>query len=70
MIRLHDPKSLRSNVHKQSVQGSLTIPWNRKDNTGQKAKEEHKLFLGSTKRLIDKYGRLNNSLHFLRISSE
>jgi hypothetical protein len=25
-IRIHDPKSLGSNVHKQSVQGSFGIP--------------------------------------------
>jgi Apea-like HEPN len=68
-IRIRDPKSLGNNVHKQSVQGSLTIPQNRKD-AAQKAKEEYKLFLDSTKRLIDKYGRLNNRLPFLRISSE
>lgn len=69
-IRIHDPKSLGSNVHKQSVQGSFGIPWNRKDNAAKKAKEEYKLFLDSTKRLIDKYGRLNNRLPFLRIPSE
>jgi hypothetical protein len=67
-IRIPDPKSLGNNVHKQSVQGSLTIPWNRKD-AAQKAKEEYKLFLDSIKRLIDKYGRLTNRLPFLRISS-
>jgi hypothetical protein len=68
-IRLHDPKSLGRNVHTQSVHGNLTIRWNRKDNA-EKAKEEYKLFLDSTKRLIDKYGNLNNRLPFLRISSE
>jgi hypothetical protein len=68
-IRLHDPKSLGRNIYKQSVQGNLTIPWNRKDKA-ERAKEEYKLFLDSTKRLIDKYGNLNNRLPFLRISSE
>ena len=44
MIRIHDPKSLGSNAHKQSVQGSFSIPWNRKDNAAKKAKEEYKFF--------------------------
>jgi hypothetical protein len=68
-IWIHDPKSLGINVHRQSDQGSFGIPWNRKDNAAKKAKEEYRLFLDSTKRLIDKYGRLNNRLPFLRISS-
>jgi hypothetical protein len=70
-IRIHDPKSLGSIAHKQSLRARrFSIPWNRKDNAAKKAKEEYKLFLGSTKRLIDKYGRLNYRLPFLRISSE
>lgn len=69
MIRIHDPKSLGSNVRKQFVQEGFSIPWNRKDNAAKKAKEEYR-FLDSTKGLIDKYGRLNNRLPFLRISSE
>lgn len=47
----------------------MTIPWNRKDNE-EKAKEEYKLFLDSTKRPIEKWVNLNNLLPFLRISSE
>jgi len=46
----------------------MTIPWNRKDNE-EKAKEEYKLFLDSTKRLIEKWVNLNNLFPFLRISS-
>jgi hypothetical protein len=67
-IRIDDPNSLGSNVHKRVVRSSLKIPWIA--GSVEKAKEEYKLFLESTKRLFDKYGRLNNLLPFLKISSE
>ncbi len=66
-IRIDDPNSLGSNVHKRVVRSSLKIPCI----TGsvEKQKDEYKLF-ESTKRLFDKYGRLNNLLPFLKISPE
>jgi hypothetical protein len=57
-IRIDDPKSLGSNIHKRVVRKSLTIPLF--IGNEEKAKGDYKLFLESTNRLFDKYGRLNN----------